>query len=45
MHILTTNNDSRTSYCGFACIDADVNDSVKRLGWPFKEVIGIMGTD
>lgn len=30
----TTGNLSK-SYRGYACIDANVNDSVKRLGWPF----------
>lgn len=42
---LTTCSSTR-SYMGFACIDANVNDSVKRLGWPFAHGgIGIMGTD
>ena len=37
---------STRSYMGYACIDANVNDSVKRLGWPFAHGgIGIMGTD
>ncbi len=43
---LVETSNSRTSYCGFACIDANVNDSTKRLGWPFAGGgKGIMGTD